>query len=106
MNVLMYQKIIQFPTSKIKDDHQKDIDDTSWWLDLDLSNVPSDEAEVIKFMRMLHEFTSITTEQMIDNMDYELFYHAKYGLAKLLKECKDRDFGFDPRDVDNPENDE
>ena len=39
--------IIQFPTSKIKDDHQKDIDDTSWWLDLDLSNVPSDEAEVI-----------------------------------------------------------
>ena len=31
--------IIQFPTSKIKDDHQKDIDNTSWWLDLDLSNV-------------------------------------------------------------------
>ena len=98
--------IIQFPTSKIKDDHQKDIDNTSWWLDLDLSNVPSDDAEVIMFMRMLHEFTSITTEQMIDHMDYELFYHAKYGLAKLLKECKDRDFGFDPRDVDNPENDE
>tara|TARA_R110001606_G_scaffold363333_2_gene517377 strand:+ start:106 stop:408 length:303 start_codon:yes stop_codon:yes gene_type:complete len=83
--------IIQFPTDRINTNSPVDVTNEDWWHDIDLSDVPSDDAEVIMLMRTLHNITSIVTDAMLDDKDYDIFYHAKFTLDKLLKEIIDRD---------------
>jgi hypothetical protein len=83
--------IIQFPTDRINTNSPVDVTNEDWWHDIDLSDVPSDDAEVIMLMRTLHNITSIVTDAMLDDKDYDIFYHAKFTLDKLLNEIIDRD---------------
>ena len=83
--------IIQFPTDRIKINVPIDVTDQEWWHDIDLSNVPTDDAEIIMLLRTLHNITSIVTDAMLEDKDYDIFYHAKFSLNKLLKEIIDRD---------------
>jgi hypothetical protein len=92
--------IIQFPGIR-KDLETTDITNDDWWVNLDLSDVPSDDAEVIRFMRTIHNFTTLVTNSMLDEKDYELFYHAKYSLEELMTEIEQRDF----IDYSNPDGD-
>lgn len=84
--------IIQFPTDRINTGEVVDVSSNDWWQDIDLSDVPSDDAEVIRLMRTMHEFTTVVTDAMLDEKDYKLFWHAKYGLEKLMTQIRDRDF--------------